>query len=221
MTQTTITWRHLNFFTSQEWANIQKTLKETNNLIPAKKDIFRPLIETPFNRVKVVILGHEPASMRPTDGLAYSFPKTVSGPTEESFAPGVLQTIFEEYEHDLGYSYPKTGNLLRWAKQGVLLWNETPTTVRARPRAHFNIGWVKLTLEILETLYLVNPDTVFILWTPNRDKWIDVLPEKAKIVDTGVPSLVNNSDFWGSSPFTKANAMLEAAGKAPINWRLP
>lgn len=182
------------------------------------KDVFRPLIETPFNKVKVVILGGEPPSLLECEGFAYSYPKVVS---DVNTLPGVLQNIFEEYEHDLGYPQPKTGRLKKWADNGVLLWNEVPTTRIGFPRSHANIGWDKLTLEILETLYLINPNTVFLLWTPRRDKWIDLLPANAKIVDSGSPSLIQQGDWWCSSPFTKANAMLKAAGVQPVNWRLP
>lgn len=188
-------------------------------MVPDVKDIFRPLIETPLEKVKICIIGQEPPSMMDTDGLAFSYPKSLSG---MNIAPIVLENIFQEYIHDLKMGEPTTGNLLPWAKQGVLLWNETPTCIRAAPSSHYGIGWRNLTLEILETLYLHKPDTVFMFWTPNKDKWIEALPRDANVVDTGIPQLgFSHTGFFGSSPFTKANTILALSNKRPVNWALP
>lgn len=181
------------------------------------KDLFRPLIETPMNKVRVVILGLEPPSMMDCDGLAYSYPRAFQ---DADLLPTALQNIFEEYTHDLSHPMPKSGSLKRWADQGVLLWNQTPSVRQGFPRSHANIGWDSLTREILIELYKRNKNTVFIFFTPKKENWVDFMPQDAKIVDCGSPAFVNITEFWGSSPFTKANAMLKAAGQNPINWRL-
>jgi uracil-DNA glycosylase len=215
------TWKDLNFWKTPAWHEVLKTLKaEEGQFVPPIEDVFRPLIETPLDKVRVVILGGEPHSMMANDGLAFSYPRVVQDP---GLLPQTLQNIFEEYEHDLRWPTPKSGCLDKWAQYGVLLWNATPTVHKSKPRSHVGIGWHELTNEILTTCYNENPNTVFLLWNTARDHYIDFLPEKALIVDAVGPQIMGKDfdQFFGSSPFTKVNSMLVATGQDPIFWRLP
>lgn len=155
--------------------------------------------------------------MMDTDGLAFSWPHVNAG----SSMPSVLENIFSEYEHDLKFPTPKTGSLVPWARRGVFLWNATLTVKRGFPGSHSKIGWDELTKEVLETIYLYDKNIVFMFWTPDFNEWYDFMPEDAKIVQCGSPAVGHvHSGFFCSSPFTKANAMLEAAKIQPVDWRL-
>lgn len=217
---TTLTWKDLNFWNTPEWLKVLTVLKDNNKLRPRPQDIFRPLIETPLDKVRVVILGGEPSCLLDSDGLAFSYPRL--NVDHGARLPTTLFNIFEEYEHDLQFPTPKTGSLARWAEQGVLLWNAVPTTENSKPNAHVGVGWHRLTNEILNTCYHNNPNTVFVLWTTARKAYLDFLPANAKVIDSPSPSTKDPdwNMFFGSDPFTKVNKMLNATGQEPVKWRL-
>lgn len=213
-------WNSLTFWSSVTWANIQQNLQaEHVKIKPEPKYLFRPMIETPLHKVKVMLIGSEPSANMDVDGLAYSYPRAC---TDTHILPHALGSIFTEYSRDLELPQPRSGSLVPWARKGVLLWNDTPTVKVGYPFSHSGWGWHKLTQEIIDTLYLNNKNTVFVFWGPGQMRYVDTLPRDALVLECGSPSLTMASKgFHGSSPFSKINAMLQSKGVSPIDWRLP
>lgn len=212
-----IHWGSLEFWKTDVWKGIQDKLRK-NDVVPNKGLIFRPLIETPISRTKVVFLGAEPLSYAEKgslDGLAYSFNHEIK---KLGHAPASLQSIIYEAMDDQDILEPSTGSLKFWARQGVLLWNCVPTTIKGVPGACSGWGWETLTQEILETVYLANPDTVFVFLDKRTRFYQDVLPDDALVLQT--PPVTNYSEFKGCQVYTQINDLLRDTGQRPIDWRI-
>ena len=183
---------------------------------PPGKQIFNAFNLTPFNNVKVVILGQDPYhGSGQAHGLSFSVPTGVTPP------PSLLN-IFKEIHSDLGITPPTTGNLESWAKQGVLLLNAI-LTVRANSAAsHRKLGWETFTDAVIKTISDKKEGVVFILWgnfAKEKQSLID--PKKHLILTSAHPSPFSAySGFFGSKHFSKANTYLKEHGKTPINWSL-
>lgn len=216
----TPTWGSLKFWKSEAWKDIQKKMQGNTEILPRRPFLFRPLLETPLKRVRVVLLGTEPLSYSNPDhldGLAYSF----NGPFRNiNSLPIPLQNIVIEAQDDQGIGLPKTGNLRHWARQGVLLWNAIPTVRKGFPLSCNSWHWEELTAEILETVYLVNPNAVFMFWDKKTHIYKTMLPEDINSVTCAGPSVTTANAFFGSRPFSRANEMLEETGQKPIDWRI-
>ncbi|MBX4191986.1 uracil-DNA glycosylase, partial [Candidatus Parcubacteria bacterium] len=178
-------------------------------------DVFRSFNLCPFDKVKVVILGQDP----------YHGPKQANG---LSFAvheglrlPPSLQNIFKEIESDLGTKLVHTsGDLERWAKQGVLLLNATLTVRAGLAASHQGKGWEEFTDAVIRTLSERREHLVFILWgNYARSKKTLIDWEKHHVIESPHPSPFSaHSGFFGSKPFSKTNEYLVAQGEAPIDW---
>lgn len=183
---------------------------------PPKTDVFTALALTPYDQVRVVILGQDPYhGPNQAHGLAFSVRKGVPPPPS-------LVNIFKELRTDLGIAPPNHGYLAEWAEQGVLLLN-TVLTVRAGAAAsHKGQGWERLTDRIIELVSAREQPVVFVLWgTPAQRKTALIDTKRHTIVRSVHPSpLSAASGFFGSRPFSKVNAALEANGETPIDWRL-
>jgi uracil-DNA glycosylase len=183
---------------------------------PKKEDIFSALNLTPFSKVKVVIIGQDPYH-RPNQahGLSFSVKKGVK-------IPPSLVNIYKELESDLGVAIPKDGFLEKWAKHGVLLLNNQLTVIEGKPMSHKNIGWNQFTDKIIEVLNEKKEHLVFILWgSPAQNKAKVVGTDKHHIIKSVHPSpLSSYRGFFGSKPFSQANAYLEAQSIKPIDWNL-
>jgi uracil-DNA glycosylase len=176
--------------------------------------IFNALNSTPFNKVKVVILGQDPYhGPGQAHGLCFSVQDGVP-------LPPSLLNIYKELEVDLGSSRPVGGNLQHWAEQGVLLINAVLTVERGRAGAHQGKGWEKFTDRIVSELNESRDDLVFMLWGSYAMK-------KGAMIDCGRhlvltaphPSpLSAHRGFFGCRHFSKANTWLEQHGQSPINW---
>lgn len=182
---------------------------------PAPKDIFRAFDLTPFDAVKAVILGQDPYH-GPRQAIGLSF--AVSPGTT---LPPSLRNIYQELERDLGVP-PKhpDGDLSRWAAQGVLLLNAT-LTVRARtPGSHQKKGWEEFTDAAIRALAEDREGIVFILWGKYAQaKGAHIDRTKHCVIESAHPSPYSASaGFFGSKPFSRANAYLESRGQAPIDW---
>lgn len=184
---------------------------------PAPKNIFRAFELTPFDKVRVVILGQDPYhGAGQANGLAFA----VSGGIA---LPPSLRNIFKELESDLGdraKSEGRTGDLERWAKQGVLLLNAT-LTVRAKiAGSHQSKGWEEFTDAIIKTLSEQKEDLVFILWgNYAKAKGAHIDRTKHCVIESAHPSPFSASHgFFGSKPFSKTNNYLETHGQKPIEW---
>lgn len=167
----------------------------------------------------MVIVACEPYSLKgKPDGLAYSCADTVD---DFEQLPQVLQNILMELKMDLGHELPKHGNLKRWAQQGVLLWNASLTVKKGFPHSHYTLGWDELTKEVLETVYLANPNSVFVFWDAKIRDLAVYIPKDAQRINTPGPAIATAyTGFFKSYPFSKINDILTSTGQVPIDWRI-
>lgn len=185
-------------------------------IYPPQNDIFNALKFTPFDQVKVVIIGQDPYhGPNQAHGLCFSVKPGVAQPPS-------LQNILKELHADLGLPIPKSGNLEKWAKQGVLLLNASLTVEASKPQSHANIGWEKFTDKVIQTLNNNKEGLIFLLWgSPAQRKGQMVDPTKHYILKAPHPSpLSAHRGFFGSKPFSKTNALLRKMGKSEIDWSL-
>lgn len=179
--------------------------------------IFNALNSTPFDEVRVVILGQDPYhGPGQAHGLSFSVPQGVP-------APPSLMNIFKELKADLGIPIPSHGNLEHWAKQGVLLLNATLTVRAGQAASHHNRGWERFTDAIIRTLNDRREGVIFVLWgrsAQEKAKFID--RKRHHVLTAAHPSpLSANNGFFGCRHFSQINRLLEESGKPPIDWSLP
>ena len=190
---------------------------KTRQIFPDMYDIFNALHYTSYLDTKVVIIGQDPYH---GDGQAHGLSFSVKPGVK---APPSLVNIFKELKEDLGCEIPNNGCLKPWTQQGVLLLN-TVLTVRAhQANSHRNMGWEKFTDRIIEILNEREKPIAFVLWgAPARKKKKMITNPKHFIVESAHPSPLSAfNGFFGSRPFSKVNAFLEAVGEKPINWQIP
>ena len=183
---------------------------------PPHDQVFAALHLTPYADVKVLILGQDPYhGPRQAHGLCFSVPHGIPQPPS-------LQNIFNELRDDLGIEPPSHGNLEGWASQGVLLLNAF-LTVRARQAAsHRSAGWETFTDEVIRAVNAKPDRVVFILWGGfARRKKPLVDTTRHVVIESAHPSpLSAHNGFFGSKPFSRANAALAAGGRQPVDWSL-
>ena len=191
--------------------------KQAGHMVyPQGKLIFNAFEQTPFDEVKVVILGQDPYhGAGQAHGLSFSVPLGVPPPPS-------LVHIFKEIKQDMGIEPPTHGNLEAWARQGVFLLNAI-LTVRANTAAsHQHIGWQDFTDAVIRRLSEQREGIVFMLWgkfAQNKKSLIDA--SKHYILQAAHPSPLSAlSGFFGCKHFSKCNELLQAAGKHPIDWHL-
>lgn len=181
---------------------------------PAPKHIFRAFDLTPFSKVRVVILGQDPYHGKgQANGLAFAVGEGVS-------LPPSLQNIYKELASDVGEIKNKTGDLERWAKQGVLLLNATLTVRAATPGSHQNKGWELFTDAAIKALSDQKEHLVFILWgNYARQKGAHIDRTKHCVIESPHPSPFSaHNGFFGSKPFSKTNMYLKSQGLPEIDW---
>jgi uracil-DNA glycosylase len=183
---------------------------------PADK-VFNALALTPFDAVRVVILGQDPYhGVGQAMGLCFSVPAGVRPPPS-------LQNIHAELEADLGLPRPSTGDLTPWAERGVLLLNAVLTVSPGKPASHAGKGWEAFTDRVIRELSERRQDIVFLLWGRYaQQKGAVVDTARHHVLTAAHPSPYSASNgFFGCRHFSRTNALLETAGGAPIDWRLP
>ena len=188
----------------------------TKKVFPAPDDIFNAFHLTPFNDVKVVILGQDPYH---GDGQAHGLCFSVKPDVE---IPPSLVNIYKELQDDLGCYVPNNGYLTKWAEQGVLLLN-TVLTVRAhQANSHRGIGWEQFTDAAIRKLNESDRPIVFILWgRPAQMKKSMLNNPKHLILEAPHPSpLSAYRGFFGSKPFSQANAFLVKNGMEAVDWQI-
>jgi uracil-DNA glycosylase len=187
----------------------------TTTVYPLGSQIFHAFDASPFNEVKVVILGQDPYhGKNQAHGLAFSVNEGVRTPPS-------LQNIFKELQDDIpGTPTPPNGNLDRWAQQGVLLLNATLTVRAATPGSHQKKGWEEFTDAVIRQVSAGRPHVVFILWGAYAQKKEELIDgSKHLILKAAHPSPYSaDRGFFGSKPFSQANAWLEKNGETPIEW---
>ena len=188
---------------------------QSSTCYPPKELIFNALRLTPFEEVKVVIIGQDPYhGPNQAHGLCFSV-------NDEIAFPPSLINIFKEINKDIGKPIPTTGNLTHWAKQGVFLLNATLTVEAHQAGSHQGKGWEKFTDEVIRILSKEKEGLIFILWGGFARKKAQLInKEKHYILETGHPSpLSANRGLWfGNKHFSKTNELLQKLGKTPIAW---
>ncbi len=207
----------------EEWGqDYFKTLREFVKeeyqhaiIYPAPKNIFRAFELCPFDKVEVVILGQDPYhGPRQANGLCFAVSEGIP-------LPPSLQNIFKEIESDLGQKLVhRTGDLERWAKQGVLLLNATLTVSAHKAGSHQGKGWEEFTDAVIRKLSEERENLVFILWgNYAKSKGAHIDRTRHLVIESAHPSPFSASNgFFGSKPFSKTNEYLAGHNKKPIDW---
>ena len=183
------------------------------DVYPKMENIFNALNYCPYDKVKVVIIGQDPYhEPHQAHGLSFSVEEGVTYPPS-------LVNIFKEIEDDLGVKVQNSGNLIRWAKQGVMLLNTTLTVRRGQANSHRGKGWEIFTNEVIRQLSARKEPIVFILWCSNAQSFAQIIEKHNLVLKAPHPSpLSAYRGFFGCKHFSKANNFLIKCGKEPIDW---
>lgn len=192
----------------------EKSLGKT--IFPPGKLIFNAFDSTPFEDVKVVILGQDPYHRSgQAMGLSFSVPRGVTPPAS-------LKNIYRELADDLNISPPAHGDLSHWAKQGVFLLNAMLTVEMNKPGSHQKIGWQHFTDAVILALSQKRENLVFMLWGNfARSKKTLINRNKHHVLEAVHPSPLAGGKFLGCRHFSACNTLLQNAGREPVNWTLP
>lgn len=193
----------------------EKQLKKV--IYPKSLDIFNAFSLTPFDQVKVVIIGQDPYhGPNQAHGLSFSVLPNVN-------LPPSLVNIYKELQSDLQIKPPKDGCLINWAKQGVLLLNSILTVEQGMPGSHRNRGWEQFTDQVIQVLNSYSRNKIiFLLWGAYaQKKCLAINQERHFVLTAAHPSPFSAyQGFFGCKHFSKANALLQTIGKKPINWSI-
>jgi uracil-DNA glycosylase len=182
---------------------------------PPGSQIFNAFNYTPFDEVKVVILGQDPYhGAGQAHGLSFSVPQGIKPPPS-------LVNIFKELKTDIGMEIPGHGNLEHWAKQGVLLLNASLTVNAGEPNSHAAFGWHQFTDAVIDAVSQSRPHVVFMLWGRfAQEKGARVDTSKHLVLKSAHPSPFSVTNFLGNKHFSKANEWLVQKGMELIDWKL-
>jgi uracil-DNA glycosylase len=193
-----------------------KAEKSAGKIIyPPGSLIFNAFNSTSFDDAKVVIIGQDPYhGPGEAMGLSFSVPKGVA-------IPPSLLNIFKELKREFDYPIPASGDLSKWARQGVLLLNASLTVLQKSPNSHKHIGWHQFTDKVISILSDKKEHLVFMLWGNfARSKKILINPEKHLILESPHPSPLAGGGFFGNGHFSKCNSYLAKFQISQIDWRL-
>ena len=199
----------------KELTNFVDQEYDENTCYPKMEDIFNAFEWCPFDQLKVVIIGQDPYhGAGQANGLCFSVKDGIAHPPS-------LRNIFKELETDMEKSYPTSGNLESWAKQGVLMLNATLTVREGMAGSHQKKGWEIFTDQVIKTISDQKNNVVFLLWggfAKQKTKFID--QTKHSIITSGHPSpLSANRGYWfGNKCFSKTNSQLEQVHEHQIHW---
>ncbi len=213
-------WLRLPFFqdgsAEQVTAKVDAVIASGAQVLPPPEAVFTSITLTPIETVKVVILGQDPY---PTPGDSHGLAFSYRGSRR---LPASLRTILAEMAEDLDVPMPKSGDLSKWARQGVLLINTALTVEAGKSGAHMKFGWSALVDQAIAAISAQQPAVVFLLWGgPARKRAALVDQSKHLVIEAGHPSPLNRlNDFRRTRPFSRANAWLVEKGLEPVDWRL-
>lgn len=193
--------------------NYVRNLRYSKTIYPNEDEVFNALKLTPFEEVKVVIIGQDPYHGKDqAHGLAFSVKEGVTMPPS-------LRNIFLELNSDLGIIRRNT-NLSDWAKQGVLLLNTIFTVEEGKPLSHAKLGWQRFSNKIISLLNEQNRPIIFVLWGNNAIALKDLIDNPIhKVITSSHPSPFSaRYSFFGSRPFSTINKFLTKNNFTPINW---
>jgi len=207
-------------FDKPYWDELQRfveTERAHHTVYPPRDEVFAALHRTQREQVKVLILGQDPYhGPRQANGLCFSVHPGVQ-------VPPSLQNIHKELHQDLGLAIPNHGSLEAWADQGVLLLNATLTVRAHQAASHQGKGWETFTDQVIRAVNDKDERVVFILWGAfARKKKALVDTDRHVVLESAHPSpLSSYRGFFGSQPFSRANAALAEAGREPVDWAIP
>jgi uracil-DNA glycosylase len=219
---TPLTWKDLlaeekeQSYFKEVMAFVESERRAGKTIYPANNEIFHALAATPFDQVKVVILGQDPYhGPNQAHGLCFSVKPGVPFPPS-------LQNIFKELASDLSIPTPNHGHLESWAKQGVLLLNAVLTVEEGQAGSHANKGWERFTDKIIREINDKKSGVVFLLWGSYAQKKGEFInSERHHVLKSVHPSpLSAHRGFLGCRHFSKTNTILKIQGKQPVNWEL-
>ena len=196
--------------------NLVNTEYKNNICYPPKNEIFNAFRLTPYENVKVVIIGQDPYhGPNQAEGLSFSV-------SNEVLKPPSLKNIFKELESDLKIPFPEHNSLIPWTKEGVLLLNAVLTVEENKPTSHANIGWERFTDEIIKIINNKKDPVVFILWGNYAKKKKELITNKKHlIIESAHPSPFSaHHGFFGSKPFSKTNKFLKENNIKEIDWNV-
>ncbi|MCR5710455.1 MAG: uracil-DNA glycosylase [Bacteroidales bacterium] len=196
-------------------AQLHAEKREGKVIYPPGPLIFNAFNLTPFDKVKVVIIGQDPYhGPGQAEGLSFSVPHGVP-------IPPSLVNIYREIETDLGVRLDKDGSLRGWAEQGVFLLNAVLTVEAGKPTSHSRIGWAEFTDAVISTLSEKKEGLVFLLWGNfARSKRALIDTSRHTVLEAPHPSPLARGAFFGCRHFSKTNRILESEGLTPIDWTL-
>lgn len=184
------------------------------NIYPNASNIFRAFNLCPFDKVKVVIIGQDPYhGPGQANGLAFSVNDKIT-------LPPSLKNIYQEIQNDLGITPYPSGDLSRWATQGVLMINSVLTVAAGSPASHSGKGWERFTDAVIKSLSSNRKNIVYLLWGKYaQNKGVIIDQDHNLVLKSGHPSPYSATLFFGNHHFSKCNKYLEAHGKSAIDWR--
>jgi uracil-DNA glycosylase len=190
--------------------------RAAHEVYPPEEDVFNAFQYTPYDKVKVLLLGQDPY---PGEGQAHGLCFSVRPGVR---TPASLANMFRELKAEMGCRIPNNGYLEPWARQGVLLLNAVLTVRAGEPNSHKDKGWEKFTDAVIRALDEREKPVVFALWGGYAQKKQKLITEaRHRIVKAAHPSPLSAKKFLGSRPFSAINNALEELGETPIDWQLP
>lgn len=199
--------------------NIKNALVEDREnditVYPPRSLIFNAFNTTPFDEVKVVIIGQDPYhGPAQAMGLSFSVPR-------EQKVPASLRNVYKELKTDVGAEPAKHGDLTKWAKQGVFLLNAILTVRHKSPGSHKSIGWAQFTDAVIKRISSEKEGVIFLLWGNYAKKKKEIINElKHHVLESAHPSPLAGNAFLGNKHFSKTNTILKRSGSTPIDWSL-
>ena len=190
--------------------------KKGKTIYPPGSQIFNAFDTTPFEQVKVVILGQDPYhGPKQAMGLCFSVSRSVNPPPS-------LKNIFKELHQDLGIQIPSHGDLTHWAQQGVFLLNAILTVERSKAGSHRDIGWQQFTNAVIKAISDQKEGVIFLLWGKFAQSKKDLIDQiKHYVLESVHPSPFTGNAFFGNHHFSRTNEILLGQGLSPIDWSLP
>lgn len=197
---------------------LEREQKDGYRILPPPNLIFNAFRNTPYEKVRVVIVGQDPYhGAKQAHGLCFSVQKGVPPPPS-------LKNIYKELKRDLGIPSANHGCLEKWSKQGVLLLNATLTVREGQPNSHHGKGWEIFTDSVIKTLCLKKDFLVFLLWGRSAREKCENILKRIKhshlVLTSAHPSPYSAQKFFGCCHFSRTNEFLQKRGKQPIDWSL-
>ncbi len=201
----------------QKLQDFISTERQTQTIFPSDADVFSAFELTPYENVKVLILGQDPYhDDNQAHGLCFSVKPGIKTPPS-------LVNIYKELHTDIGFNIPKHGYLVNWAEQGILMLNAVLTVRSHTPNSHKDKGWETFTDAVISKVSEKTDPVIFVLWGAYAQKKLKLIDTtKHLVIQSAHPSpLSARNGFFGSKPFSAINTALESFGQPVINWQLP